>query len=89
MEIYVWLAGAVAGLLLLGIAAILVRRDMHRRKQSETALRTAEERIRSFFETAPVGIFESTVDGRLLCANQTIASMLGYDSPEDLLYHRN
>ena len=34
---------------------------------------------------APVGVFLSTPAGRYLCVNPTLARMLGYDSPEDLL----
>jgi PAS domain S-box-containing protein len=36
-------------------------------------------------DNAPVGIFTSTPQGRYISANKTLARMLGYDSPEDLV----
>ncbi len=53
-----------------------------RRKQSETALRASEERFRAIFENSALGIFQSSLDGRLLMANQAYAQMFGYPSPE-------
>jgi PAS domain S-box-containing protein len=34
---------------------------------------------------APIGIFSSTPDGRYISANPALASMYGYDSPEELI----
>ena len=48
-------------------------------------LQKAEEKYRSVFEHAVVGIFQSTSDGRLLTANPALARMLGYDSETDLM----
>ena len=45
----------------------------------------AEENYRSIFENAVEGIFQTTVEGRLLTANPAAARMLGYESPEELL----
>jgi PAS domain S-box-containing protein len=50
-----------------------------------TERRQAEERYRSIFENAQEGIFQTTYEGRYNTANQALASMLGYDSPEDLM----
>jgi two-component system sensor histidine kinase UhpB len=47
--------------------------------------RQAEEKYRSIFENAVEGIFQTTVDGRILTANPAMARMLGYGSPEELL----
>lgn len=44
-----------------------------------------EERYRSIFENAQEGIYQSTPDGRFLIANQSMARILGYDSPEELI----
>ncbi len=38
-----------------------------------------------FFSHAPIGMFRSTPEGRYLAANMTLARMLGYDSPEQLI----
>jgi PAS domain S-box-containing protein len=50
-----------------------------------TERKWAEERYRSIFENAQEGIFQTTHEGRYLTANQALAAMLGYDSPEDLI----
>ncbi|GBC81844.1 Sensor kinase CckA [bacterium HR10] len=47
--------------------------------------RQLEERYRSIFENAVVGIYQSTPEGRILVANPALARMLGYESVEELL----
>lgn len=46
---------------------------------------TSEPDFRSLFEDAPVGIFHSTLEGRLLRANPAMAAMLGYASAEEMV----
>jgi PAS domain S-box-containing protein len=48
-------------------------------------LRDAEKKYRDIFENSVVGIFQATPGGRLLSANPILATMLGYDSVEDLM----
>jgi PAS domain S-box-containing protein len=60
------------------------QRDITERKTAEKALRRAEEKYRGIFENAVEGIYQSTVDGRLLTANPAMARILGYDSAEEL-----
>jgi len=50
-----------------------------------TERKLAEERYRNIFENAQEGIFQSTPEGRFILANQSMARILGYDSPEDLI----
>jgi PAS domain S-box-containing protein len=57
---------------------VLSIRDISRRKQ-------AEERYRTIFENALEGIYQSTPDGRFITANSTLATMLGYESPAQLM----
>lgn len=57
---------------------VLSIRDISRRKQ-------AEERYRTIFENALEGIYQSTPEGRFITANSTLATMLGYDSPTQLM----
>ncbi|MBF0499814.1 MAG: response regulator [Candidatus Riflebacteria bacterium] len=37
------------------------------------------------FESAPIGIFHSTIEGRFLRVNPCLANLLGYDSPEQMI----
>jgi PAS domain S-box-containing protein len=58
--------------------------DITERRHAEEALRTSEEHYRDLFASAPIGIFRSTRDGRLLMANQELARILDYASAEEL-----
>ncbi len=50
-----------------------------------TQVRRAEENYRSIFENAVEGIFQSTPDRRVITANPSMARILGYDSPQELI----
>jgi PAS domain S-box-containing protein len=52
------------------------------------ALQESEKRYRDLVDLAPIGIFQTTPDGRFLAVNAAFASMLGYDSPADVLQLR-
>lgn len=54
------------------------------RRQAELHLRQSEERLRSLFENATVGIYRTMLDGRLLLANPALLQMLGYERSYDL-----
>jgi two-component system, cell cycle sensor histidine kinase and response regulator CckA len=59
--------------------------DITDRKRAEDALRRSEADHRELVEHAPLGIYRSTPDGRLLAVNPALVAMLGYDSSDDLL----
>jgi PAS domain S-box-containing protein len=65
----------VAGLLL----------QQRRRRLAEESLTRAEEKYRNIFDSALEGIYETSPQGQLLTANRTLAMMLGYDSPEEVI----
>lgn len=48
-------------------------------------LKRAEEKYRSIFEDAVIGIFQSTPDGRPISINRALAQIHGYDSPEQFI----
>jgi len=60
-------------------------RNITWRKRAEEALRRAEEKYRTIFEEAPLGVFRSTPEGRFSEVNPALAAMLGYDSPQQVL----
>ena len=69
-----------------GIEAIVINfRDISERKRAEEILRENEKRFRVIFENVPIGMFQSTVEGKLIFVNPAFADMFGYDSPEECL----
>jgi len=54
------------------------------RKLAEAALKENEERFRSLYENVTIGIYRTTLDGRILMANPAMVSMLGFDTFEQL-----
>ncbi|HUP46666.1 MAG TPA: EAL domain-containing protein [Thermoanaerobaculia bacterium] len=59
--------------------------DVTERTRTERALQQSEEKYRSIFDHASVGIVQSTRDGHLITANTTMARMLGYETVDELL----
>ncbi|MDD2768252.1 MAG: PAS domain S-box protein [Methylococcus sp.] len=58
--------------------------EINERKQAEAVARDSERKYRNIFENAPFGIFRSSWDGTLQDVNPHGASILGYDSPEEM-----
>jgi len=58
-----------------------VRRE---RREAEIALRESEERFRSLYENATIGIYRASPDGNILMANPAAVRMLGFESLEEL-----
>ena len=64
-----------------------IYRDITNQKEAENILRLSEEKYRSLFEFAPVGIYQTTLDGKIVTANETFARIMGYSSIEELMNH--
>jgi PAS domain S-box-containing protein len=63
-----------------------VATDISDRKQAEEALQRSEAKFRAIFENSQVGIFRTRLsDGLILNANQCLANLLGFDSPEEII----
>jgi diguanylate cyclase (GGDEF)-like protein/PAS domain S-box-containing protein len=58
--------------------------DVTERNLTELALLRSEAKYRTIFDYAPVGIFQASLDGRILTANAAAARMLGYESTWEL-----
>lgn len=66
-------------------SVIGVLRDVTALKDAEDALRASEERYRTVYENAPIGIFHTTPGGKLIDANLYFAEMMGYATSRDLM----
>ncbi len=67
------------------LIAVVVAGLSEKISRSEAALRKSEEKYRTLFENAQVGIVRTTIeDGRVLEANRREAEIVGYDSTEHL-----
>jgi PAS domain S-box-containing protein len=66
------------------VSASAIIRNITERKRAEQALRESEERFRSLFENATVGIYRTTPQGRVVMANPALISMLGYQDFAEL-----
>ena len=70
------------------IGVAINARDLTERKNIEKELFKSEERFRSLYENATIGIYRTTPDGKILLANPALVRMMGFSSFEDLA-HRN
>ncbi|OPY86469.1 MAG: putative diguanylate cyclase YegE [Syntrophus sp. PtaU1.Bin208] len=59
--------------------------DNTERKKVENALAESETMYRSLFENASIGMFQSTLEGKFLRINKAYATMLGYESKEEVI----
>ncbi|GAB6057852.1 PAS domain-containing hybrid sensor histidine kinase/response regulator [Desulfonatronum parangueonense] len=60
-------------------------RDFTQRKAAEDAYKESEAKCRELFDNAPVGIFESTPQGRYISVNSEYARLIGYAGPEEMI----
>jgi len=85
--------GILGGLLLLGAWNFTLRRlvalrtseltrEVEISRETAEELHRSEEKFRLIFDNAPFGIFQSSVEGRILSVNPAQAAMFGYESPE-------
>ena len=59
--------------------------DNAERKRVEEALSESESLYRNLFENASIGMFQSMLEGKFLRINKAYATMLGYESPEEVI----
>jgi PAS domain S-box-containing protein len=66
---------------------VCLHQDITERKQAEAEVKESEERFRSTFENAPIGMALANLDNQYLQVNQAFCDILGY-SEEGLLSRR-
>ncbi len=52
---------------------------------ADSSVPSSLQECQELFNNAPIGIVTTTPEGRLLSANPAMASMFGYDSPDELI----
>lgn len=62
------------------INILAISRDITKRMQVEEELLKSEERFRNLYENAPIGLYRTTPDGKILLANRALIKTLGYSS---------
>lgn len=80
-----WVSVTAAPLPVKGHGVVITYGDITRRKQAEESLRKHDYQITNLFENIPIGMFQSTPAGKVIFVNPAMATLLGYDSPEDLV----
>ncbi len=59
--------------------------DLDEKEKAEQAVEKAEENYKRIWKNAANGIYELGLDGQLISANPAMASILGYESPEQMI----
>lgn len=62
-------------------------RDISERKRRDRVLAESEERYRTLVRLAPIGIFTTTAGGGVVSANESMARMLGFETPDQAIDH--
>jgi len=66
------------------VATYGIYRDITEEKRAEAALLESEKRFRDLFENVPVGLFQTTADGKYINANTAHRHIFGYPDLETL-----
>src|SRR3990172_2944104 len=62
-------------------ARLVMAIEVTDREHARRGLEASERRYRELTEGAPIGIYRTAPDGRILFVNPALARMLGYDDP--------
>jgi PAS domain S-box-containing protein len=60
-------------------------REEQKQREAEAALAESEARYRSLVNNALTGVFQTTLNGEIIFANQAMASILGFESPGEMV----
>ncbi len=60
-------------------------KDITQYKEAGRKLRESEQKYRSLFNDAVLGIYQATPEGRIVSANPALVKMCGYDTQEELI----
>lgn len=66
-------------------AVLSIARDISERKLMEQNLQASEKKYRNLVDNALVGVYKSNLEGAFLYANEALAAMFEYETPEGML----
>ncbi len=61
-----------------------LQKEIHQKSQYENALRSSEVRYKNLFQNSAFGIYQSTMEGKIVLCNQAFQEMVGAKGAEDL-----
>lgn len=64
-----------------------LRKEILERVKADFALRGSEKKYRELISKLPVGVYRTSIDGKIIEANEALAAILGVESVSDLLNH--
>ncbi len=67
------------------LARVEYQLKLYQQDQQKRSIIKENQPYKDFFENAIEGMFQSSVSGQYLRVNQALASLLGYESPQDLM----
>ena len=64
---------------------LVVTTDITERKKAAEELIEAQKKFQQIFDNTADGIYHSSIDGKFIMANPSMAKIFGYDSPDELI----
>ena len=62
----------------------LIKKELYASREAIEKLKVSEQNFSRLFESASLGVFQSTPEGKIIMVNQAFSKMFGYKSPEEV-----
>jgi len=69
-----------------GTRALLILKEEDKRKQAEALLKESEERYRNIYDNALEGMYQISLEGKIIHLNNAMARLIGFESVQELLH---
>jgi len=68
-----------------GTRALLILKEEVKRKQAEALLKESEERYRNIYDNALEGMYQISLEGKIIQVNNAMARLIGFESAQEVL----
>jgi len=68
-----------------GTKAWLIVKEENKRKQAEAQLKESEERYRNIYDNALEGMYQISLEGKIIQVNNAMARLIGFESAQEVL----